>query len=100
MFDNKKYITSGIQVKVPNHLIIIMWNLIDMVPADQRDYLQVFELEIIGNGDAKTQVIKHWQEEPEYHSPIVYVPYGEYFAGKIFAIDDGPNSVMCFPHER
>ena len=26
--------------------------------------------------------------------------YGEYFKGEIFAIDDGPNSVMCFPDER
>lgn len=100
MFENNKYITNRIQNSVPEHLIMMMWNLIDMVPADQRDYLQIFELEVIGNGDVKTQVIKHWQEEPEYHSPLVYIPYGEYFTGKIYAIDDGSNSVMCFPCER
>ncbi len=100
MFENDRYITRGIQSRIPDHLIRTMWNIIDMVPAEHRDYLQIFELDIIGNGSARTQIIKHWQEEPEYYSPIVYIPYGEFFKGEIFVIDDGPNSVMCFPDER
>ena len=76
-----------------------MWSLIDNMKVE-KDYLQIFELEVIGEGDTRIQVITHRQEQPDYHSPIVYIPYGPFYQGKVWAIDDGSGSVMCLPSER
>ncbi len=66
----------------------------------EKDYLQIFKLEVIGSDDAQVQVIRHEQEVPEYHSPLIYIPYGPYYTGKVYIIDDGTISLMCLPEER
>ena len=37
MFDNKRYLTRGINTTIPPPLQAILWNLIDLLPPE-RDY--------------------------------------------------------------
>lgn len=92
-----RYLTAGIRESVPAHLISLMWKILDQMDIPGKDYLQIFELEEI-NGPV--QVIRHWQEVPEYHSPMIYLPYGPYWTGKVYVIDDGEAVTMCLPEER
>ncbi|MDE5621114.1 MAG: DUF960 domain-containing protein [Ruminococcus sp.] len=61
MFNNQRYLTKGIQSKIPLELQLFMWSCIDKLP-EERDYFQVFRLENL-NG---IQKITHFSEQPEY----------------------------------
>lgn len=93
----KRYLTAGVCGNVPKHLISLMWRMIDQMDAPEKDYLQIFELEKISG---PVQIVRHWQEMPEYHSPLIYIPYGPYWTGKIYVIDGGGIATMCLPEER
>lgn len=92
-----RFPTPGIRENVPEHLISLMWKLVEQMDVSEKDYLQIFELEEI---KGPVQVVRHWQEMPEYHSPLIYIPYGPYWTGKIYVIDDGEVVTMCLPEER
>ena len=93
IFDNKKYITCGVDEKIPPLLQVIMWELINQMPVD-KDYLQVFSLSC-ENGK---QRIKHSQEEPEYENEYVF-DTGTAITEKIFVIDDVAHSTMLLASE-
>ena len=93
IFNNKKYITNGIDEKVPSLLQAIMWELINQMPVD-KDYLQVFSLSI----DNGRQRIKHSQEVPEYTREYVFNT-GMPICDKVFVIDDETHSTMLLANE-
>ena len=93
IFNNKHYISRGIEQNVPPLLQVIMWELINQMPVD-KDYLQVFYL----SADNGRQRIKHTQEIPEYTKEYVLkvnLPITE----KIFVIDDKAYSTMILASE-
>ncbi|MGO5027819.1 DUF960 family protein [Candidatus Agathobaculum pullicola] len=94
MFQTPKYLTRGIQCTLPAWLVILLWNLIDCIPNEQRDYLQVFRLTRIGTG----QHIAHSQEQPPY-SYEMKVPCNDAVNAKIFVIDDQTHSTMLLAEE-
>ena len=57
-----RYITSNAQNRIPVFLQLFMWNLVDEMNIENRDYFQVFKL-TVRDGN---QHIKHFQEQPEY----------------------------------
>ena len=57
-----RYITSNAQNRIPVFLQLFMWNLVDEMNIENRDYFQIFEL-TVRDGN---QHIKHFQEQPEY----------------------------------
>ena len=91
MFQNERYITSGIAEELLPVLQAILWQLIDEMEVPEKDYLQVFKL----SGSGNEQIIVHEQEQPEYKREhrleIVGTPI---FVGKIFVIDDGDHTTM------
>ena len=94
MFQNPKYLTRGIQYTLPAWLVILLWSLIDRIPDDRRDYLQVFRLTRTAAG----QHIAHSQEQP----PCSYemdVPCGDAVSAKIYVIDDQTHSTMLLAEE-
>ena len=94
MFDNKRFITRGIEENIPPLLQLLLWQLIDEMPVDSKDYLQVFSLgEETGN-----QVVLHEQEEPEYKKRHIF-DIGEVVVGKVFVIDDETHSTMLMNYE-
>ena len=61
MFQNKRFLTRGVQAELPVELQLFLWNCIDQLP-EERDYFQVFKLDV-ANGK---QHIHHFSEQPEY----------------------------------
>lgn len=94
MFQNPKYLTCGAQRTLPGWLVLLLWNLIERIPDEQRDYLQVFRLSRTAGG----QHITHEQEQPPYAYEMD-VPCIDAVNAKIFVIDDQTHSTMLLAEE-
>lgn len=96
-FKNTRYITKGIEGEIPLYLQLIMWDLIDKMEVEEKDYLQVFKLSQENN----KQKIIHIQEVPEYTKEYLFnnVPDSEIVTTKIFVIDDVTHSTMLLASE-
>lgn len=99
-FKNRRLITRGVKSNIPERQIHLLWNLIDNMEIKDKDTHQFFTLSRIGETGRYIQVIEHMQEQPEYHSPVMYYPTEYCYEGKVYVIDDGSASVMCLPQER
>lgn len=100
MFDNDRYITKGIDTKIPIELQLFLWNCIDILKEQRKelDYLQVFELTKQIVDDVFYQKIEHRQEVPEYKQTYKIVDK-EIVEAKIFVIDNGSYSTMMIAEE-
>ncbi len=94
MFQNSRYLTRGVHYTLPSWLVLLLWSLIDRIPDEQRDYLQVFRLTHTGTG----QHIAHSQEQPPY-SYEMNIPCDDAITAKIFVIDDQTHSTMLLAEE-
>ena len=94
MFKNPRYCTRGINETVPTLTQIILWNLIDSMEVDEKDYLQVFRL----TTDGTTQHITHSQEQPPYERTLAFRTDNPITA-KIFVIDDETHTTMLLAEE-
>ncbi len=61
-----RYMTRKVAEEIPLEINILLWNLIDELNVE-KDYLQVFELNSIGEGIVE---VIHKQEVPEYKSSL------------------------------
>ena len=93
MFDNNRYLTCGIDSKIPLDLQLFMWECVDQLPP-KRDYLQVFDLEQVGT----MQSITHRSEEPEYRK-VYLLPSEKPITEKLYIIDDGDHCTMLLASE-
>lgn len=94
MFSNKRYLTRGVQADIPFELQIFMWGCIDCLP-EERDYFQVFKLEVIGG----IQRIHHFSEQPEYSMEHLLPTVTNHITAKVYVIDDGDHSTMLLAEE-
>ena len=90
-----RYMTRNIVEEIPVEINILLWNLIDELNIE-KDYLQIFELNPMGEGIVE---ITHKQEIPEYEASI-YI-YNEVIKEnkKIYAIDSVEYSTLMFSYE-
>ncbi len=90
-----RYMTRNIVEEIPVEINILLWNLIDELKIE-KDYLQIFELNPIGEGIVE---IVHKQEIADYESSI-YI-YNEEIKEnkKIYAIDSVEYSTLMFSYE-
>ena len=93
MFQNKRFLTRGVQVEIPVELQLFLWHCIDQLP-EERDYFQVFALKEI---DGK-QHIHHFSEQPEY-SKEYQISTEEPITAKVYVIDDIDHSTMLLAEE-
>ncbi len=97
-----RYMTGGINERLPLGIQMILWSMVEALRnVEKPDYLQVFELETIGDRKEGTlvQVITHSQEQPKY-SRVCYIPImGEGATGKVYIIDDGEYATMLWADE-
>ena len=93
MFNNKRYLTSGVDSTIPPELQLFLWECVDSMP-EPRDYLQVFELSASG----PMQSIVHSSEEPEYRK-VYMMPSDAPITEKLYIIDDGDHSTMLLANE-
>jgi len=94
MFNNPRYVTRGMLADIPLHLQIILWNMVDTMTIEPKDYLQVFRL----SNDNGAQKIVHTQEVPEYEKVLI-LKSGSPVTTKVFAIDDNDHSTMLLASE-
>lgn len=94
MFKNQRYATRGIANTVPLVTQIVLWDCIDSMKVERKDYLQVFNLIASGTN----QQVMHSQEEPAYKRTFTF-PADEPIMAKIFVIDDGTHSTMLLAEE-
>lgn len=93
MFTNKRYLSRGVNNTIPIELQLFMWACIDQLP-EPRDYLQIFDLEQVGN----MQSITHRSEQPEYRK-VYLLPSDDPISEKLYIIDDGDHSTMILASE-
>ena len=97
-----RYMTKGISEGLPIEIQILLWGMTDRLRVvKELDYLQVFELETIGDREkgVLVQVITHSQEQPKY-SRTYYIPMaGNGATGKVYIIDDGEHATMLWADE-
>ena len=93
MFQNKRFLTRGVQAEVPMELQLFLWNCIDQLP-EERDYFQVFALKEI---DGK-QHIHHFSEQPE-SSKEYQISTEKPITAKVYVIDDTDHSTMLLAEE-
>ncbi|MBR6982998.1 MAG: DUF960 domain-containing protein [Ruminococcus sp.] len=93
MFDNSRYLTCGVDSTIPIELQLFMWACIDLLP-EPRDYLQIFDLEQVGD----IQSIAHRSEQPEYQK-VYLLPSEKPITEKIYVIDDSTHSTMILASE-
>lgn len=93
MFTNKRYLSRGVDDTIPIELQLFMWACIDQLP-EPRDYLQIFDLEQVGD----MQSIAHRSEQPEYHKVYLF-PSEKPITEKIYVIDDSTHSTMILASE-
>ena len=93
MFNNKRYLTRGIDAEIPFELQIFMWDCIDRM-SEPKDYFQIFELNDLGG----MQHIIHRSEQPEYKMNY-YIPTVKAVTAKIYVIDSEEYSTMLLSSE-
>lgn len=93
MFNNKRYLTCGVDSTIPLELQLFLWDCVERMPAPH-DYLQVFDLEQAGS----MQSITHRSEEPEYRM-VYMIPSEKPITEKLYVIDDGDHSTMLLAEE-
>ena len=93
MFQNKRFLTRGVQAEIPVELQLFVWHCIDNLP-EERDYFQVFALKEI---DGK-QHIHHFSEQPEY-SKEYQISTEKPITAKVYVIDDIDHSTMLLAEE-
>ena len=93
-FQNKRFITKGVDTMVHPLLQLFMWQCIDTMPPP-KDYLQIFKL----TEENGRQKVTHIQEQPEYTQEYLIKTDAPIFIGKIYAIDDETHSTMLLAEE-
>ena len=94
MFKNQRYVTRGVNARIPLLTQILMWEMIDSLQEVEPDYLQIFRL---SEENGKQKVI-HEQEQPEYKKEYVLSeiePVNE----KVYVIDSEEYSTMLLAEE-
>lgn len=93
MFDNKRYITRGVQAEIPFALQLFMWECVDGMP-EPKDYFQVFKLDDSGG----LQKIIHFSEQPKYSREYI-IPMDNPITVKVYVIDSDEYSTMLLASE-
>lgn len=98
MFEGKKFITRGVQDKIPPYLQLMLWYMVEIMVADTKNPFQTFELsEATGNGRVQ-QKICHSQECPDYKKEY-HISAKSAVNAKVYIIDDGEHCTMLLSEE-
>ena len=96
MFDGKKYITKGVDAKIPTEQQWRMWDMIEVArrEIEQLDYLQVFELDRF----REIQKITHHQEQPEFEKEYLMATE-DIVEAKVFVNDSSCHCTILLARE-
>lgn len=95
MFNNKRYLTKGVNERIPIDVQLTLWELIEEIPDKNRDYLQIFKLK----WHSGTLTVEHSQEAPHYSKTHTYTAESTEKTEKVYIIDSGEYSTMLLAEE-
>lgn len=96
MFEKEnRYITRAVLDVVPIEINLLLYDLIDELTIE-KDYLQIFELNLIGNDIVE---IIHKQEVPNYECSIYICNKKLKEKLKLYAVDSIEYSTLMFSYE-
>lgn len=88
--------TRGVMDNIPSELQMAMWEIYFGTDEKERDFLQCYRLDFLGNHTLITMS----QEVPEIKARIFSHPYKkELEEKKVWIIDDGNHLTMLLPQE-
>ncbi|MNW46171.1 hypothetical protein D3C74_234510 [compost metagenome] len=76
----------------------LLWYLIESMEVEEKDYLQVFQLDSAMIEGKRKQTIIHSQEQPAYRKDYA-ICAKQIIAGKIYIIDDRTHCTMLLAEE-
>lgn len=92
--DKERYITKGIKQKISPLIYLILWEMIDDMEVDTKDYLQVFDLKLSKEEEGLQKII-HSQEKPKYRSTMkFYTNFGVNAKVYVIETDDGHSTML------
>lgn len=96
----KRYLTSGVNEKVPIQIQLFCWNEYDKSNQNQEsDYLHIFRIEAIQEVEGYKLKIVHEQEQPKY-SYITLINWNLLIdVDKIYIVNNGDYEIMLLPDE-
>lgn len=97
----RRYLTRGVAREIPMELQAFLWGIIEKEKSrHELDYLQVFRLEVDGEGNLH---VHYSQEQPEHEKTHSLATIGakmpEINGRKIYIIDDGTHVTMLLAEE-
>jgi len=98
MYTGARYITSGIKESIPPFMQNLLWYLIETMEVEEKDYLQVFQLDSVMVDGKRKQSIVHSQEQPDYRKDYA-ICAKQFVTGKIYVIDDRTHCTMLLAEE-
>lgn len=96
-----RYLTKRIASEISMDLQVFLWGIIEKEKlCHELDYLQVFRLEVDGEGNLH---VHYSQEQPDQHRTYSLATVGtdipEVNGKKVYVIDDGENVTMLLAEE-
>lgn len=98
MFKCSRYITEGIQTRIPEYMQQLLWYMISTMEVAGKDHLQVFELSSVIKEGMLKQRILHKQEQP-YYSKEHIITVNRPISAKVYVIDDTTHCTMLLAGE-
>ena len=98
MFKGNKYITKGVQANIPLYLQALLWYMVEAMEVNEKDYLQIFELNESAENGKVIQHIIHRQESPVYKEEH-FISAKKAINDKVYIIDDGDLCTMLLSEE-
>lgn len=95
--NGNRYITTRVAEQIHPIIIMLLWELIEDIPEQQRDYLQILKLSVDAT-DSRHQLVEHTQEKPYYKNNKMFYTLNPVNA-KLYFIDDGTVQMMMFVDE-
>jgi hypothetical protein len=99
MFNNQRFVTSGVNDTIPGYIQNILWYLIEIMDVPSKDYLQVLKLRAATQNGKEIQKIVHTQENPDYSKEHIISISNPLNDIEIFVIDDGTHTTMLLLDE-
>lgn len=93
--DKERYITRGVKEKISPFIYLILWEMIDDMDVEEKDYLHVFDLKLSEEEEGLQEII-HTQEKYN-NSMNFYTNFG--VNAKVYVIDTGESETMFLEGE-
>ena len=96
--NGNRYVSAQVAEQLHPIIIMLLWELIQEIQEQQRDYIQIFKLSVDAT-DSRHQLVEHTQETPPYKKTTMFYTVNSINA-TVYCIDDCQGTqIMMFAEE-